>query len=347
MTLSRPARFLASVFIVAFASLATLFVLEFVVRWAVPAFDPSGHVRIVSGDGERPNLGQPNTLQRQIKNTGDFDVKIRFNKYGLRDDRDLAQSSRDDYFAVGDSISFGWGVKEEERVTEQLEKIIGRPVYNISIPGDLNDSEKLVAYAEKNGAKIGNLIVFFGTEVRMRNYDTPPPSPRTAQPPLLKQWFKGLKVNLMETSALYFLFTSFIHQNPTLKDMAIEAGLINPNLEGFPIHTFDAQVIESTARRLARFAGVEDRRVVIVVLPMRTLWVGPSQKTEDRIWRTLIGRLREFNLDVLDLRPHFQAGGRPFQYFFKNDGHWNPKGHAMVGRAVARHLGFDVPGRTR
>lgn len=346
MTKSRPARFLASVFIVAFASLAMIFVLEFVVRWAVPAFDPSGHVRIVAGDDEHPNLGPPNTQQRQIKNTGDFDVEIRFNKYGLRDDRDLAQSSRNDYFAVGDSISFGWGVKEEERVTEQLEKIIGRPVYNISIPGDLNISEKLVAYAEKNGAKIGNLIVFFGTEVRMRNYDAPR-STQATQPFILKQWFRVLKVTLMETSALYFLFTSFIHQNPILKDIAVEAGLINPNLEGFPIHTFDAQVIVSTAKRLARFAEVEDRRVTIVVLPMRTLWIGPSQKTEDRIWQTLIARLRELNLDVLDLRPHFEAGGRPFQFFFKNDGHWNPKGHAMVGRAVALHLGFDVPGRTR
>ncbi len=80
MIKSRPARFLASVFIVSFVSLATLFVLEFAVRWAVPVFDPSGHVRILSGEGERPNLGQPNTRQRQIKNTGDFVVEIRFNK---------------------------------------------------------------------------------------------------------------------------------------------------------------------------------------------------------------------------------------------------------------------------
>ena len=339
--MTRPVRFLISALVVIAVSAATLLVLEFAVRWAIPAFDPSGHVRIVKGSGETPNLGKPNTRLRQIKNTGDFNVEVRFNKYGFRDDRDLAQSSLDDFFVVGDSISFGWGVEETDRVSEQLEKITGLKMFNISIPGNLDEMEKLINWAEKNGAKIGNLIIFFGTEVRLQNYDAPPRPPGT-QNRSTYQWFRLLKAQLMSKSALYFLFTSFVHRSPVLKNMAIEAGLIDPNLEGFPIHAFNPQVIESTARRLARFARRNYRRLVIVVLPQRTLWVGPSQKTEDKIWKTLVGRLRELNLDVVDMRPYFEAGGNPFQYFFKNDGHWNPAGHAMTGRAVARHLGFGT-----
>ena len=341
-SLSRPVKFLASLLVVTVVSLATLFVLEFAVRWAIPAYDPSGHIRFIAGKDERPLLGVANSQQRQIKNTGDFDVTIRFNKYGFRDQRDLAKSGFDDYFVTGDSVSFGWGVEETDRVSEQLERIIGKPVYNISTPVSLDGTKKLIDYAEKKGAKIGNLIIFFGTEVRMLDYESPP-SPATPSP-TVKRLFSRLKPMLRDNSALYFLFTSFVHRNPSLRNFAIRAGLIDPTMEGFPIHEYDPKAIESTAKYLARFAERKDRRLTVVVLPMRTLWIGPSQKTEDRILRTFVARLRELDLDVLDLRLYFEDGGRPFQYFFKNDGHWNPAGHAMVGRAVARHLGFNTEG---
>ncbi len=332
--MNRSAQVLLSIAVVVVSAAATLFVLEYAVRWAIPQFDPSGHLRFVPGNATRPPLGPPDTEQRQIKNTGDFDVTVRFNKYGFRDDKDLARSTADDYFAVGDSLAFGWGVEEEDRVTEKLEKTLGRPVFNISIPASLEHMERLIEYAESRGATIRKVIVFFSMEVRLA---APGISPRqnTASN---KGWLATIKQTLMTNSALYFLFTSQIHRTPALKELAVRMGLIQPNLSGFPYRTFDVARIEETARELARLAAPRDRRVTFAILPARTLWIGPTQEAEDRIHRTLLDRLKVMGLDVVDLRPAFEAGGDPLGYFFKNDGHWNPAGHALVATWVGRHL---------
>lgn len=340
--MTRPAEFIVSTLVVAVTTLATLVMLEYIVRWTIPAFDPSGHVSFVPAPVGRPALGEPNSVQRQIKNTGDYDVTIRFNKYGFRDDRDFAHSTRDDYFAVGDSLAFGWGVEETDRVTEQLEKMIARPIYNISIPLDIDGAEKLVDYAEAQGAKIGNLIYLFSTEARIRNYDVKPTGSDAAgenTDGAGRRHYLSVKYWLADNSALYFLFTSFVHRTPALRDLAIAAGLIQPNLEGFSIRDYNPRDIESTANRLARFVEREDRRVILVVLPSRTLWIGPSRDIEDRISRTLIDRLQDMGLEVVDVRPYFEAGGNPFKYYFKNDPHWNAAGHRQVALAIARHLG--------
>lgn len=343
--MTRPATFIASTLVVVVATLATLVMLEYVVRWTIPAFDPSGHVSFVPATAGRPALGTPNTVQRQIKNTGDYDVTIRFNKYGFRDDRDLADSTRDDYFAVGDSLAFGWGVEEADRVTEQLEKMINRPVYNISIPLDIDGAEKLIDYAEAQGAKIGTLIYLFSTEARIRNYDAKPTGGDAAAEGAdgsRRRHYLAVKYWLADNSALYFLFTAYIHRSPTLRNLAVAAGLIQPNLEGFSIRDYHPHDIESTANRLVRFIKRKERRVIVVVLPSRTLWIGPSRDVEDRISRTLIGRLRDMSVEVVDVRPYFEAGGDPFKHYFRNDPHWNAVGHRQVAVAIARHLGVAV-----
>jgi len=343
--MTRSARYIASTLVVVVATLASLVMLEYVVRWAIPAFDPTGHVGFVPATSDRPALGAPNTVQRQIKNTGDYDVTIRFNKYGFRDDRDFANATRDDYFAIGDSLAFGWGVEETDRVTEQLEKMINRPVYNISIPLDIDGAEKLVDYAEARGAKIGTLIYLFSTEARIRNYDVNTADARAATKGAngaARRCYLAAKYWLADNSALYFLFTSFIHHIPALRSFAISAGLIQPNLEGFSIRDYDPREIESTANRLARFVKRNDHRVILVILPSRTLWIGPNRDVEDRISRTLIGRLQDMGFEVVDVRPYFETGGDPMKYYFKNDPHWNAAGHHQVAVAIARHLGAAV-----
>jgi hypothetical protein len=337
--MSRWARALLSVAVVCVSAAATLFVLEFAVRWVIPQYDPSGHLSFVPGDATRPPLGRPDTEQRQIKNTGDFDVTVRFNKYGFRDDRDLARSTAEDFFAVGDSLAFGWGVEERDRVTERLEKIIDRPVFNISIPASLDRMEKLIDYAKLQGATVRRIIVFFSMEVRLVSTTGATPRRDGSE---IKGLLSKVKQTLMTKSALYFLFTTHVHRTPALKDLAVRMGLIQPNLSGFPYHAFDAAQIEKAARELARIAAPKDRWVVFAILPARTLWIGPTREVEDRIHRTLVGRLVEMGLDVVDLRPAFEAGGKPLDYFFKNDGHWNPNGHALVAGSIARHLAANT-----
>ena len=50
-------------------------------------------------------------------------------------------------------MSFGWGVEAKNRYSNILENLTNKNVYNISIPGNLENYELLIEYAEKNGAK--------------------------------------------------------------------------------------------------------------------------------------------------------------------------------------------------
>ena len=82
---------LSATAMVVVSSVVAIFVMEFATQMIFPALTPSGHIRFNAGTATKPALGPKNTTLRQIKNTGDFDVTVIFNRYGLRDVNDLAQ----------------------------------------------------------------------------------------------------------------------------------------------------------------------------------------------------------------------------------------------------------------
>ena len=154
--------------------MASVFAIEWCIRALIPQYDPSGHVAFITKqDGlviakERGNL-------RQIKNTGDYNVEIYISDLGLREPKNLKTAKPSDVFVVGDSFSFGWGVKEEDRFSNKLDAfLLKRNVFNISIPADLDGYEKLLNYAKKHGAKIKKLIIGITMENDLRLYNKIP-----------------------------------------------------------------------------------------------------------------------------------------------------------------------------
>ncbi|MDA1090941.1 MAG: hypothetical protein O3A85_11610 [Proteobacteria bacterium] len=311
---------------------------EFAVRLAQPELNPARHLRFEASQNGLPTLGPRNTEQRQIKNTGDFNVMIRFNRYGLRDSKDLATSTEEDIFLVGDSFTFGWGVKENERISEQLQTLSGRRVFNLSIPTGFNGYEKLLDYATANGARIKNVIIAVSMETDLGLYDkASAPKDAVPTPPSgAGNILKRIKGYLTDNSALYVLTTTLIHRTSALKALAVGTGFLTPNLEGVRKYEFSQQVIESSARRLQKIAVRFN--TTVVVLPSRALWAGDHQTVEGRRHSTFVKRILDRGLDVIDLRAAFEAGGNPLIYHFANDPHWTPRGHALAAKVLAAHL---------
>jgi hypothetical protein len=79
------------------AGIISLFAAEHAVRFAQPELNPNSHIRFVPATDTRPVLGPPNSTFRQIKNTGDYNVMIRFNALGLRDDQNVAKARPKDF----------------------------------------------------------------------------------------------------------------------------------------------------------------------------------------------------------------------------------------------------------
>ncbi|MBX9944300.1 MAG: hypothetical protein K2Y40_09495 [Reyranella sp.] len=314
--------------LVAVSVAAGLAVLEGLTRLLFPAFDPSGQIVFDHAAGPLM-LARPGSAVRQAKNTGDFDVAVAINRHGLRDAKDIARATADDLAVVGDSFAWGWGVEATERFSDQLERLTGRTTYNLATPADLDGYGALLDYAKSLGARIGQVVVAVCLENDLHLYGTDAPSDDDVGRPSWKGWLTG-------HSAAYRLLTTVAHQTPWLKTLAVHAGAIVPNLKGISRNSYAADVIDSSADRLAAIG--RQYRLLVVLIPSRALWVGDNRAVEDRVHAAFAAALAQRGVRVLDLRPLFEAGGTPLAFHFANDGHWNARGHRLAAEAVARCL---------
>lgn len=308
-----------------------LFVLETGVRWFIPQFDPSGSLRFHMTEDHVP-LGTPDFVGRQYKNAGDFDVEVAFNRYGLRDRKDLVSSRPDDLFVVGDSYAMGWGVEERERYSDVLDELLRERVYNLAIPSDLLGYARLVGYAEKHGAPVKRLIVGVCMENDLIDYDALEVPGRAAEVKGLR-WFKNW---LTANSGVYHAVATIAHRHPVLREAAIRSGLIVDNIAGMRRNQFSEAVLAMSVERLRRL--VERYDTIVLVIPSRGLWVGGNEETETQVHERFVALLHEAGMEVVDMRPIFEATGDPMQFHFANDGHWNAKGHATAAEALRARL---------
>jgi lysophospholipase L1-like esterase len=304
--------------------------IEGLTRLCFPAFDPSGRFEFDYHVGSLV-LAHPGAVARQVKNTGDFDVAVRINRHGLRDDKDIAEATPHDVVVVGDSVAWGWGVETRERFSDLLDALTGLRVFNLSTPTDLEGYDVLLRYAESLGAHVGIVVLAVSMETDLRLYQS-----GEAERQLEALDFSSWKLWLERHSAAYLYGTAVIHQTPWLNRLAVRLGLIVPNLGGMSFNRYSPALIESSANKVVEVA--KRYRTLVMIIPSRGLWTGANRAVEDRVHRSLVTALQERGLDVLDLRPLMEAGGAPLEYHFANDGHWNPRGHRLAARALAGRL---------
>jgi hypothetical protein len=326
----RVGRWLSATAMVVLSLCIGLGLVEGLTRAAFPSFDPSGHFDFDYPIGALM-LGHPGARSRQVKNTGDFDVAVRINRYGLRDAKDVAQARPEDLVFVGDSFTWGWGVEEKERFSNLVEARTGIRSFNVSTPTDIAGYQALLAYAQSLGAKVGRVVIAICMENDLRRYSAEE-QPDTDAPdyPDIKDW-------LEHHSAAFLLTATVVHRTPWLTDLAVRAGLVIRNFDGMSRNEYSPGIVESSADAVLEIA--RQYRTLVVIIPSRGLWVGPNKTVEDRVHRLFVSALVRRGIDVLDLRPLFEAGGQPLAYHFANDAHWTPQGHALAAAAIAKRLG--------
>jgi GDSL-like Lipase/Acylhydrolase family len=312
------------------STVVALLLAEGVVRFVAPAYDPSGSVDFIDApDGT--TVGPANVTQRLRKNTGDYDVEVKFNALGFRDAKSLSASTPDSIFVVGDSFAFGWGVEEPQRFSNLLQERLGRAVFNISAPGDFDGYDHLLRHAENNGATIGTLIVAVCMENDLSVYEG-----SEGEPPA--QRLVDVKAFLAAHSAAYFLATTAIHRTPWVLRLAVRLGLVVPNFAGIAESDVSGAAVLSSSRRLTRLIG--QRRAVVLIVPSRALWVGTEQHRRQaaRAHDSFVRLLEQAGLAVVDVRERFEREGHPLAYHFATDGHWNAAGHRIAADALEEYL---------
>ena len=316
-----------------------LIILDFGVRFIMPHYDPSGHINFMLNRDGVPISMRKGSF-RQIKNTGDYNVLININSLGLREQKLLEKSTSNDYFVVGDSFSFGWGVEEEERFSNILDGLLlNSKVFNISIPTDFDGYRKLISYAKKNGATINKLIVGVTMENDIQNYnDRLEGGPGRAFAPLDKLNLLWIKSFLHKNSASYFLLTSIIQQTPKLRDLLQKLGLIEDNLKVVKNLTYNKERVKQSAIILKSISN--KIKTLILLIPSRGLWVGnrKNKQIADQLHKSFISEIKKLNIDYIDLRDKIELSGNPMNLHFKHDGHWTKEAHKIAADELKKAI---------
>ncbi|NTV29674.1 MAG: hypothetical protein HGA80_06310, partial [Candidatus Omnitrophica bacterium] len=323
-------KLLINLLVLVLVSALGLGLLEAAVRKLMPWYDPARQVSFhLNPDGV--TLGMPGDIIRQRTPKGDYDLFSRFNRYGFRDDKDLAQSVQGDIFVLGDSFSFGWGVADGQRYSDRLEQLLGRPVFNISIPSDIRGYQKLLAYARSRGARVSSLVLGLCMENDIHDYTIPEAPANVATTASLRtvDWRAFLKNH----SAVYLAFSYELQKVPLLRKSLERTGLAR-DLEGL-VHknVLDEKELKSSRDEIMAMLRSLDKAVVLII-PSRMLWTGAHHDAELAVHERMVALLRQAGLEVVDMKPWFEKDGHPLDYYFRTDPHWNQAGHELAARAL-------------
>jgi hypothetical protein len=279
------------------------------------------------------SLGSPGAERRLYKNSGDYDVPVVFNQHGLRDRRDIADARRTDVIFVGDSFTFGWGVRDEQRFSSVFEALTGVRAFNLAVPTGIRGYQALLSLARDRGAEPGRVVIGICMENDLRLDADGEPNDAGGDAPVRET----TKAWLTSQSALYVAASAAVHQVPPVRALAARVGLLaGPLGENVPPTPTE---VDAAAARTASLAAPYSTTVLII--PSRGLWLGTDTHAWDEAHRRFVADLRARQVDVLDLRAAIEAGGNPMQYYFRYDGHWNAAGHRLAANALAAHTAIS------
>ncbi len=320
--------------------LAALFIsslaFEGAVRLIYPAYNPANQIQLLRSIDGKPVLGPPNSDVYHVTNRGDFNVKVHFNGYGFRDQKDLKTAQENAIFVIGDSFSFGWGVEEDKRYSNQLEKLTDRRLYNLSTPGDLFNGVMQLQYAKRLGAPIKNVILGLTVENDILPY--PAAAPQEAAPPSAGGGFnidtgKNFKSILLRNSAAYFFTTSLVHQSEWLRGMLTRLGLIAQFSHTPVIQASTDAAIQSSLGVIAEIN--QSYNLTVLIIPSRALWIGEKKVAAALTHSKIVAGLKSANIHFVDPRDQMERGGTPLSYHFENDGHWTVEGHRLAAEMLS------------
>ena len=316
--------------------LISLIIVELLMSIIYPNYNPANQLPYYNNE-DGVHLGAKNFIGRQWDNTGDFNVSIKINKYGFRDLKDISGSTARDIFVVGDSFSFGFGVEENIRYSNILENLTGLKVYNISIPGDFDDYDNLIKYAIKNGAIIKNLIIGVCMENDLVDYSQTIKY-KNVQPSMIMRVrnylgnhsttynYIQVQCHLIDSVASFLKWIGLMNKNFKLMSGNLNISELSENYD------FE-NIINESAKRLNLIAKKYENTIVLII-PSRGLWVGTNKNRERNIHYQFINKLKIYDLNIIDMLEHFEAGGNPLSYYFPNNGHWNEHGHQKVSEVL-------------
>lgn len=305
----------------------------------------------VQGFGE-VNAGIPGFDGYFAQKDGDFRIHISINDFGLRG-QDPVEAADGRIWVVGDSMTFGWGVQENEMYSSVIERLGGRPTYNISSPGtDVCGYQALLARMPKTlrpkAVIVGLLLendvgMYEGCLARANKAPSPHANASgEAKPP--KPIFLALKIALTSHSALYNFLAVSMKRLDFLTNILVRAGIIQkPHWGEASFLESDVQtMVGKTMPELERLRSILPLGIplAILIVPSRFEIQGDS-KAFSKLRLMIAKELAKQGFGVIDpFLPLKDAG--LLNTHFAHDGHWNALGHEIAGQAAVNWINANL-----
>jgi len=278
------------------------------------------------------------TLSSNAENTrtsSEFTYTRKTNSAGFRT-KEVQPGNADEYriMLLGDSMMFGVGVEESDMISSLLEDH-GEPglsVYNYSVSGYNTVQELIVAKEHVDSLKpdhiilgffiandlIPNAIAFIDNE---GNYSTS------------AEMKRKIKRNLKEHLGLFF-------ESTALRIVALRAYI--PRLR-YQIATSDDVISKSYAllREFDNLANDRDIRFSVVIMHPRDSVQGgivEDWSNSRHAGQLIYSFCMRDSIDVLNIIDYMNTAEHKNNYFFKEDGHPNKQGNAVIAEAIYKDL---------
>lgn len=287
---------------------------------------------LTAKDPRFKGLGKLKPNAQAMAVTSDFRVWYKINSKGLRDEETLIVKTKKRILALGDSFTFGEGVRYGKRYTEKIEELTGSEVINFGVPGYGVDAS--LARLESEGlAYEPDLVILFMNKVDLeRKLQSPGGSPETIylQPALAST---DHRLSLLKES--YFLSYSYylyrlarIYQTLEKSDASIWKRAFTARSDALPATKFmptsETQYSIDALRRMKGFCETQSIPFLVVNIdpafhfPFLNDWLGETS--------------------YLDLAFKLNDFAKTRSLRFKYDRHYNEETHGFIGERVGDFL---------
>ena len=300
----------------------------------------------VTVPGHSPVMaGRPGFDGYFSQNNGDFRVRFHMNELGHRNPEPAA-AANGQIWAIGDSMTFGWGVERAEMYSEVLEKRLSIPVYNLASPGtDICGYQTMVARMPKDAAPSA-IVVGLILENDVRMYDCTAEARESAAQkkgrPDPGGAFSLLAIKQQATQklALYNFFAVSLKRVAVVQDFFVRVKFLNkPHVVNHHVAPKQLPALAtSTVNELVRLKSMLPAAAPFLVMVVPTRFeIRDGTPLHRDMRRAVINELARRGITMVDLLPAFRAAGFGPTHF-KHDGHWSALGHRLAADLVAGAL---------
>lgn len=246
--------------------------------------------------------------------------EIIFNKYGYRDDKDIANADRGDWVVYGGSIAVGLGAAPDEWFGSHYDYEPEPKVYNAAFVGGSNYFVPMVEHAFANGAKAGRAVFVVDLSLhpdlllnQKETFDAPQQHPAAAESTILQRLALARALGLAEE----------------------------------PQEQMPEAVTQRQARQIAQAMwpalapySTERERNAVLVVPARGYWLEDGfgtvhRQNQERVASALRSRRNVYVVDAAYMMRDSYA--TPLDLYY-NNGRLKPEGQKVLAEGWQRQV---------